>query len=110
MLDGGQERNASCLQDIHGNTMVSGVIIADHGVLFILLFNINKIREIMMGENKPFTILLKLDRRLKDKLKRDAKKNFRSTTMHIQAILTNYFNNQSLPKDDYHDSDMSNLT
>ena len=90
--------------------MVSGVIAADHCVLFILLFNINKIREIMMEENKPLTILLKLDKRLKDKLKKDAQEHFRSTTMHIKAIITNYFSNKTLSKDDYRDSDMSNLT
>ena len=60
--------------------------------------------------SKKLTVVLKLDQSTRDRLKQDAKKHFRSTTMHIQAIIAEYFTKQSLTKGDYHDSDMSNLT
>tara|TARA_R100000458_G_scaffold57689_1_gene64273 strand:- start:54 stop:239 length:186 start_codon:yes stop_codon:yes gene_type:complete len=60
--------------------------------------------------DEKITVVLKVSKETRDKLKQDAKKHFRSTTMHVKAIIANYLNKLSLPKDDYHDSDMSNLT
>jgi len=40
--------------------------------------------------SNKLTIVLKLDQDTKTRLKTDAKKHFRSTTMHIQAIIAEH--------------------
>ena len=58
----------------------------------------------------PITVVLKLDQDTKTKLNADAKKHFRSTTMHIQAIIAEHLKDE---KDTYshhlNSHDMDNL-
>ena len=60
--------------------------------------------------SKKLTVVLKLDQSTRDRLKQDAKKHFRSTTMHIQAIIAEHLKDE---KDTYshhlNSHDMDNL-
>ena len=54
---------------------------------------------------KKLTVVLKLDEDTKAKLKKDAKKHFRSTTMHIQAIIAKHLRDQEKINPSYSETD-----
>ena len=54
---------------------------------------------------KKLTVVLKLDEDTKTRLKEDPKKHFRSTTMHIQAIIAKHLRDQEKINPSYSETD-----
>ena len=54
---------------------------------------------------KKLTVVLKLDEDTKTRLKADAKKHFRSITMHIQAIIAKHLRDQEKINPSYSETD-----
>tara|TARA_R100000808_G_scaffold11947_1_gene30199 strand:- start:4613 stop:4804 length:192 start_codon:yes stop_codon:yes gene_type:complete len=63
----------------------------------------------MNEDDKIHVIQVKLTRKFRKRLQEDAEKHFRSVGMHVKAIITKYFNDKSLPSNNYDARDMENL-
>ena len=55
--------------------------------------------------SKKITIALKVEENVRAKLKADAKKHFRSITMHIQAIIAKHLRDQEKINPSYSETD-----